>query len=49
MLLIDQNVRKNLEITDRGYVLENGRVVPTAITPADTSNAPLEVTTPLMP
>jgi branched-chain amino acid transport system ATP-binding protein len=27
VLLIEQNVRKSLEIADRAYVLENGRVV----------------------
>lgn len=27
VLLIEQNVRKSLEVADRGYVLENGRVV----------------------
>jgi branched-chain amino acid transport system ATP-binding protein len=27
VLLIEQNVKKSLEIADRAYVLENGRVV----------------------
>ncbi|GAI46631.1 unnamed protein product, partial [marine sediment metagenome] len=27
ILLIEQNVRNTLEISDRAYVLENGRVV----------------------
>jgi branched-chain amino acid transport system ATP-binding protein len=27
VMLIEQNVTKTLEIADRGYVLENGRVV----------------------
>jgi branched-chain amino acid transport system ATP-binding protein len=27
ILLIEQNVRKTLEIADRAYVLQNGRVV----------------------
>jgi branched-chain amino acid transport system ATP-binding protein len=27
VMLIEQNVTKTLEIADRGYVLENGRIV----------------------
>lgn len=27
ILLVEQNVRRSLEISDRAYVLENGRVV----------------------
>jgi branched-chain amino acid transport system ATP-binding protein len=27
MLLVEQNVRKSLEVSTRGYVLESGRIV----------------------
>ena len=27
ILLVEQNIRKSLEIAQRGYVLENGRIV----------------------
>jgi branched-chain amino acid transport system ATP-binding protein len=29
ILLVEQNVRRSLEIAQRGYVLENGRIVAT--------------------